>query len=414
MTEVEEKKHLKYACSALERTIKCTGSVAAIARLPKRPGGAAAERGTRIHDWLEKYLKGDFAAGAKKLKGKAAVEAQIAMAAGLRIKEIAYKYGFTPSEIQSEAFDTLPEIHSECGGTTDARAFRAFHDLLIVDLKAGNKLVEAKENFQLISYALAALQNMDAFTRATINNVHLVIVQPEQEAPYAVTVREWSIPVADLAPYQITIKNAIDMAESNPEQRTPGEHCEGLYCDAKSTCTAYTAWLNNRSMGLLGQLEQGIVAPALTDKTDPGHGAALSALLRIAKLLKKRIEAAEDDAIEMSKNAPGSVPGFGLEDKYSNRSWKDEKAVIKKAKELGFKIDEYSPRELLTPSKFEALVKAKGLEAPEGESLIPETERVYAGVKLVEVKEKTLETLALIAPPPPPVAAPVMDFSLLA
>jgi len=273
----------------------------------RRPRG-----GTRhaYHEYLEKYLKGDFASGAKKLKGKALEEAQIASAAGLKIKEIANGLGFATGEIQSEAFDLLPEIHPEAGGTTDARAFRAFGDLLIVDLKTGARFVDPKENWQLIAYALCALQNMDLFTRSSLNNVHLVIVQPEQEAPFTAHARTWSLPVADLAGYQATIKEAIELAESRPELRTPGEWCEGKYCDARTTCPAYKAWLNERSKGLLSGLGEGKVDPALADKTNPAHGAAIANLLKIAPAIEALIKSAKEDALVFLKADPLSVPGW--------------------------------------------------------------------------------------------------------
>ncbi len=51
------------------------------------------------------------------------------------------------------------------------------------------------------------------------------------------------------------------------------------------------------------------------------------------------------------------LPGYKLVAGRANRKWTDVAAVLKKMKKLGFKEDEYAPRELVSPARAEKLFK---------------------------------------------------------
>lgn len=396
--------HLKYGGSAIERTMLCPGSVAAIAAIPDRKAGPAAERGTRIHKWLEKYLTGDYAKDAKKAKGKDAEEVKIAAESGLAIKNVATELGFAPVELVVEKKVVMTQVSHLAGGTPDVYAARAFGDLLVVDLKTGNRFVDADENLQLLFYAVAILNNLDSFLAATLVNAHLVIVQPEQEAPYKVRVQKWSCPVSKLIEYQNIFKAAIERAEANPTERVPGDHCEGKYCDARTTCHAYQDWLNTRSLGLFAAAVGG------EKLASPVAMADLAKLLEIEPLFTALFKQVKEDA-EAALQADGnSVPGWMLVDKYANRAWVSPADTIKRAKELGLTLDEYNPRELVSPAQFEKLLKAKNLKAE-----LPRTVNAYAGVKLTKAKDTPQTALAALAAAAQETQAapPELDFASL-
>lgn len=395
--------HFTYGGSAIERVIACPGSTAAIAACGKREAGEAAQRGTRIHTWLEKYLTGDYAKASKsrKLSKQDKEEAMIAAAAGLKVKELAALHGFQPNQMVVEKKLCLKSVSEKAGGTPDVYMARALGTLVVIDLKTGNKQVSAEENLQLLFYACAVADNLDNLTATTIEDVVLYIIQPSQEAPYACVVREWSIPAAKLAEYREVFRSAIQAAESNPGDLRAGEHCEALYCDARTTCPAYRAWLNEQSRGLFETLLSG----ANVKEVKLG-GEDLAALLSIETSLNSLLKQAKADAIAMLTADPNSVPGFTLEDKYSNREWRTTQSVREFAKAHELTTAEIT--EVISPAKFEKLLKAKGIEAAP-----PETTREYAGKGLAKVKPGALVSFEVAAPPPAPVAPPALSLEAL-
>ncbi len=368
-------RHFKYGGSTIERVELCPGSVKAIQALGERSAGPAAERGTRIHARLEQLM-----ANPKSKTALSKDEEAVAQAALPVLLQLAAEHGFTPEDLQIEQQLTLHEVHDDAGGTPDIFAFKAFGDLFVPDLKTGRNFVSAEENLQLIFYGCCVMQSLDVFTRSTINNAHFIIIQPEQQPPYQVHVRKWSIPAAKLADYQQRFSAAILRAEAEPDKRIAGEHCEGKYCDARTTCPAYQAFLNERSAGAMFLAVAG-------EQPKAGRGAELAAQLKAVPLLKAFCKAVEDDAKQELLTAPGSIPGWSLADSYGNRAWKDDKAVLAKAKELKLKPEEYNPRSLISPAAFERLLKTKQLDVAVMSELV---ERPYSGVKLAESKEADL------------------------
>jgi RecB family exonuclease len=397
--------HFIYGGSAIERVIACPGSTAAIAVHGKREAGPAAERGTRIHEWLEKYLTGSYAKAAKskKLSKQSQEEAKIAASAGLKIKELAAKHGFRPNQMVVEKKLCFKSVSEKAGGTPDVYLAQALGSLVVIDLKTGNKQVSAEENLQLLFYACAVVDNLDAFTANAIEDVVLYIVQPDQEAPYDCQVREWSIPSTRLGEYRELFRTAIQAAENNPQDLRAGNHCEDLYCDARTTCPAYRAWLNERSSGLLDALVSGTKVSDIKLQ-----GEELAKLLSIKTALNNLLKKAEEDAIALLRQNPDSVPGYTLEDKLSNRKWADPEAVLRTAHDLGLEPSQVMVTEVISPAKFEALLKEHGL--PEG--LAPATVREPAGQALAKSKAPKLSAFEVAAPPMAP-AAPALSLEAL-
>ena len=381
-----EAEHKKYGGSTMERTELCPGSVKAISDLPVRPGaGPAAERGTRIHKLVETLLAEPVDDTINRLETAetASEEERIAVIVAHNILSIASEHGFLPSALLIEQPVELDHIHPEAGGTADVIAYKAFGDLLIIDTKTGRRFVSAEDNLQLAFYALGALQGLDEFTRFTIENVHFVIVQPEQEAPYDCAIRKWTISKADLlANYEPRCRSIIERAEANPELRTPGDHCEGKYCDARHTCQAYKTWLAEKSQGAFLALLQGESDEIPQPQTDADLARALEAVPYIRAWCKH----VEEMATKTLMGNPKAVPGWALVDSFGNRKWSDPEAAERALRggKIKLKLDELKPRSLLSPAQAEKLLKAQKKDTSVIESL---TTRPYNGVKLKQCDE---------------------------
>lgn len=365
-------KHYKYGGSTIRRTELCPGSAKAAQEVGPVDAGAAADRGTRIH---EKAAELWNAYGSHTPFKLITEEDCVAYKLIHALYLILDKHGFSDySKVNIEKQYALKEVHPEAGGTADADASKAFGDLLVVDFKTGYLNVAAIDNLQLAFYACGVLQNLDPFTRASLNNVHMVILQAEQEEPYEVHVREWTLPASDLETiYAERFKRIITEAEAHPDKRTPGDHCQDYFCPVRGSCEARIQYLNEQAGGVLFQALEG-------ESLRPPRGQRLADLLRIKPQLIDLLNAAEKESKDLLKQVPDAIPGWTIVETMSNREWSDPEKVRAKAKELGLKLDEYAPRELVGPAPFEKLCKKNKVEC-DLEALV---QRRATGVKLKE------------------------------
>lgn len=389
-------KHYPVGGSTIERIELCPASRKAVAALPERPAGKAAERGTRIHSRAEEIFK-----GARSKTKYTADEDAVAKAMVAKLLEVAAELGFSKEELILEEQIAFKSIHPEdAGGTPDVAAHRAFHDLLIVDFKTGANFVSAERNIQLLFYGAAYFyEKLDPFTQATIGNIHCVILQPDLTDNTVIYARRWSMPASEMGYYKERFQQAVANSILRDWEFKPGNHCEDKYCDARATCAAYKEWLNKSTDGkLFDALEQ---AKKNTVAAVP-RGEVLAELLKAKPLIEKWLKAAETAAIaEMTANAE-AVPGFTLESKPGDRVWLDEEATEKAAAALGLSEDQYKPRKLISPAQFE---KLKGITKEQVAELVT---RPNGNPKPTQ---KQISNLADFAPPAPP-AMP--DFRSLA
>ena len=345
--------HKTFSASSMSLISLCPGSVEAKKALPEKVTSEAAESGTRIHTLFEQYMKGDLTPPPKKLTGDELVEAQIAAIAGLEAKRILSEIGLTMDDCEMEKLRDLAEGYEDAGGSSDLDGYRAFGDMVVMDLKTGRQQVAAEENLQLLTYAVAKLNSLDPFTRVCLNNCHMIILQPDQEPPHDVTVRKWTVPVADLLAYEALLKGIVDRARRNPHEREAGPHCKDKYCDARATCPAYIHWINEQSDGTVGRVLAG-------EKLSADD--VMLSILNVSSELTDLVEQAKKLAKGKLEINPDTVPGWYLQP-MTAREWENEKQAEKELKALGFKIDDIAPRKFVSVAQAEKLIKARKLDA---------------------------------------------------
>lgn len=378
--------HFTYGGSTIKRIAKCPGSPAAIAALGPRSGGEAAERGTRIHARLEQLWANPKSKTA--LSKEEEATAQLLFA---KLREIAPLHGFLPEEIVFEQQVKLTSVHPEkAGGTVDQHRARAFDDLFVCDTKTGNVQIYPEENWQLLWYAIGVMDGLKPSVRDTIENVHLLIMQP---CGGEIVVRRWTIPASALDAYRVMFKDIVDYAEANPELRIAGDHCDDMWCDARNSCPAYIQREQEATNGFLLKALAGEKIPA-------EQGERLAEQLEACDRAEKVIKSIRDEATRMVMLQPTSIPGWGLVDGLGNRTWNlPEKELIKTLKDAGFKLDDVAPRGLATPKQIEDLAKARGID---GFKEVP-AELVYrprTKAKLGRLKEDPTQQLQSFAPAP--------------
>lgn len=105
--------------------------------------------------------------------------------------------------------------------------------LEVVDYKNGAGVpVSAEANYQMMLYALGALNTFYFIYGDTIHTVHFSIVQPN-----AGGVKEWECQVEDLAEWgETVVRPAAELAWAGKGEFVPGDWCR--FCKAKAQCSA--------------------------------------------------------------------------------------------------------------------------------------------------------------------------------
>ena len=119
------------------------------------------------------------------------------------------------------------KVFKECWGTVDAIVYDRGH-LRIIDLKGGKSPVKAKDNTQLMLYALGAMRMYPDTTKVTLH-----ICQPRAKDS------EWSPTLKELKAFKKKAKKAGTKA-LNPEELSQAyTSARCWYCPAQHLCNAF-------------------------------------------------------------------------------------------------------------------------------------------------------------------------------
>jgi hypothetical protein len=150
-----ERAHARLSASRAERFMTCPGSVRLEAQMPPEPAGEAAAIGTHIHELSEKLLRGE------ELDNPDLDPEHVAMAQEYATFVNTLVTSPRKRMIEVNVDAGLKSLHPALGGTADAVLVDGDH-LILVDLKTGRVPVEAKDNKQLLTYALGVMRQFNA------------------------------------------------------------------------------------------------------------------------------------------------------------------------------------------------------------------------------------------------------------
>lgn len=370
--------HSKIGASSCYRWWECPGSVA-LSQDVIRVTSAYASEGTAAHEVCEVSLKNwEHPSVVLDKNTRIGVKADDDMvnAAEVLMEEIAEDFfkhfGFNPEAgklkdylFVEKSFD-LSHIKPGMFGTNDACLLIPFTKLYVYDFKYGQGIaVEAKDNKQLMYYAIGALEGHD-----DIQEVELVIVQPRAFHP-AGAVRRHVITRRELEDFKAELTVHAEEALTPGACLKAGHWCK--FCPALAICPEVAKTATElaktdftKSTATLPNL------PAVESLTVE----QLAAVLSKADLLGdwiKGVEAYAQGLLEVGRK----VPGFKLVRKRSTRKWSDEERVLKAFAHLG--QDRYETK-VKSPAQMEKLV---GKAALEGLTFMPDT-----GLTIVLVTDK--------------------------
>ena len=252
--------------------------------------------------------------------------------------------------------------------------------LHIIDLKYGlGVLVHAKENSQLMCYALGALDSFgDLYD---IRRVKLSIYQPRRD-----NVDSWELSLDALMKWaEEILKPASQLAYAGDGEFRAGDHC--MFCKVKATC-------RKRAEYALELAKEELKEPV---KLSPEE---IAELLPKVETLVSWAEDLKSYALKQALKGTG-YPGWKLAEGRSIRRFRDEKTVAKIVTEAGF--EPYEKKLLgitqmtkqLGRKRFEELLKDYVVKPPGKPVLVPESDKrpAYSAAQ-IDFKEFDTEELS--------------------
>lgn len=341
--------HALLSPSGAKKWLTCAASLACEKDIPNTSGKAAV-LGTAMHTiaevHLNQYIKGtalplEREVGAYVLdEGKGQIKALISPMKGAVLitadmieqvrkytdycKPIIDVATYAKLEMRVNLTEVLHPGYEgvETFGTADLVAVQELantdeHMLIIGDLKTGRHRVEAKENKQLMLYALGVYRRLKR--RYNITTVRLVIFQP-----YAGGASEWDISVEGLELFAkfaqkraLLALDAYSRGKKNlkaSDFRPSVDGCQ--WCRFSEQCAARTKTVND----VLAEELEDDFALELTPEQ-------LVAEYEKLPLLRQHIDKVEK-AMAAALHSGKKVPGYKLvEGRPGNRAWKDADAI---------------------------------------------------------------------------------------
>ena len=314
--------------SGLARVMACQGSVALAAQCPEPESSEAEQEGTAAHEAAELVLTGQ----APDLD--ALVDRQMSNGVFVTAEMIDHLRNYVEmlegSQIECHG-EWSPCDGVKITGTTDAvRYDQDAKTLYVTDLKYGWRIVEAKDNWQLIAYAI-----LQGGLSHGVERISMAIYQPQPWHPDG-SLRMWVITQQELQQYALRITTWLAALSNDLET---GTHC--TYCAALATCPAAR------------QMQYNAIDVALnadTPDTLSGDGLAmqLDALAIAADRIKLRQDALQDAALAAIQKGE-HVAGWTAKQSFGNKTWKDGVTPDAVAALTG--RQDLSPPALITPTQ---------------------------------------------------------------
>lgn len=174
--------------------------------------------------------------------------------------------------------------------------------LEVIDYKNGAGVpVSAEGNYQLMLYALGALNTFRVIYGDAIRTVHFSIVQPNSGG-----IKEWECSVSDLTEWgETVVRPAAELAWAGKGEFAAGDWCR--FCKAKEQCRVYSDYA--AKLAFMPQ-----TSPELLSKEELGERLALcKRVISYAKIL--------ESYVLKVMLAGGEIPGWKVVEGRSSYVW---------------------------------------------------------------------------------------------
>jgi hypothetical protein len=332
-------------------TVNCPGWLRQSSLLPPEPETEASKEGEAGHEIaaLAASCHGWTPAGRNIASNGVEITQDMLDGAARWVEALE---GF-PAHIETPV--QIRRLHpTDCWGTPDARQWSPDPlTLRLADYKFGFEYVDEFENWQLLAYAIGALDELfpeGSWVDRPGITVEMTVVQPRFYS--ASPIRTWTIRTAGLLHYTERMREAIRQADSAEPPLKTGPHC--THCPARTHCPAYDKAFYH-AIDFAGRADPMVATPEQV-------GRELSLVREFVKRLEARetgLAAVAESMIRTGKN----VPGWALEQSAGRLAWTQPLEVVEgTARMLGKSL--LKPPELITPTqaKDRKLLDAKVID----------------------------------------------------
>lgn len=329
-------------CSGLSRPMVCAGSLF-FEGLPEQETNEAAKEGTAAGEYLERLL----VRGHEAFPTHAANGVQFDDDMKFYTTDIAKEISFrAQSKILCEQrIDWVTRSGITISGSYDV-SYVHEGKLYIDDLKYGWKIVEPKENWQLLGYAIGEVIRQGVAFDRIVMRIH----QPRPHHEDGPT-REWEITYDQLLEYKEQIEARMDKISGGFAELVTSEKCK--YCPAAaSACTAFNRSVFHGIDYVLSDFKQ-------DELNEKEVAFQLDLLDRVTEVLKIKSDSIKQLAVSRIKNG-AIIPNYITEDSYGDRKWKKDVSPEVIETLTGKNIVE---KVMLSPAKAEKLGVPKELVA---------------------------------------------------
>ena len=315
-------KHAVLSASGSHRWLHCPGSIRLCDGIADE-SSTYARQGTAAHELAERCLTSlrpakHFIDNVFHVEGEAfTVDKGMAEAVQLYLDTVydaikeAGKGAVTAIE---QRFD-LSHLYPGMFGRNDFLVGQPFGKLTILDYKHGAGVaVEAKDNSQLLYYALGALSSLEDL----YEEVEMVIVQPRAFHPDG-PVRRWRISEAEVHAWgrDVLIPGALATEEPNAPLHV-GDHCR--FCPALALCPEQQRVAVSVAQSVFAEVVEPPKSPDLLSPAD------LRRILDKKKVIENWLSACAErvrNDLERGAIKPEDV-GYKIVEGRASRSWHDE------------------------------------------------------------------------------------------
>lgn len=335
-------------CSGLARPMSCAGSLALVS--PYIEAGPAAAEGTAFGEfvqyWLEKRPVTDKASNGVPFDEDMKFHAA----------------SIIPLIGEDAKCETRIDWQTRSGiwikGSYDI-SFVRNNKLYIDDCKYGWNIVDVKENWQLLGYAIGEMLRLQPSVQSVVMRIH----QPRPHHEDGPT-REWEISLTELWQYRERIEERMAQIASGFTELATGKQCK--YCPhASASCTAFNRAFYAGVDHVMNHHQQDNV-------NDKEIAHQLDLIARIQEIVKIKSDSLNQLAIDRVKNG-AVIPNYMTEASYGDRKWKKCVSPLVIETLTGKKITETV---MLSPAKAEKLGVPKDL-------VKTFVDRHFVGMKLV-------------------------------
>ena len=355
--------HAALSPSARHRWGACPGSVREEAKYDEPEDSKPAIDGTRSHALLERALTYPGFIIANSVGTEVTDQYGTFTIEQDRVDRVQHALTYIANRAKQEGTTPITErrVHpdglvgrDDMSGTVDCQI--PGKDVYeIIDYKDGIGRVEARDNPQLLQYAVGVLAGLEE--KAWPKSFNLTIIQPKLMLRGQAPIDSWNISTNGVLRAAKEMKAQADATDDPNAPLVPGEkQCQ--WCKAKGACPALKEKVMT-DMGMLTPVDVDLAEQAARKDPTKMDGEELAKILHSAPLMRQLLDGVEKE-VQSRLERGEVVPGYKLVRGRGSKGWALSQEEIEK-KLTGMRIPKSAlyPKKIISPAQVAKLVWEK-------------------------------------------------------